>query len=346
MRWVWGWEPYVPVAERRLKAMKQIQKMQKKGRKIQPVVIDGRTIASTFWGKAWCENLEAYSDFSNRIPRGRTYVRNGSVLDLRIEAGLVQALVSGSDLYQVEIKIDPLPAKTWKTIRGKCAGQILSLPDLLRGRLPQAVMELVTRPQTGLFPAPREIAFSCSCPDWASMCKHVAAVLYGIGARLDQSPELLFELRGVDHRDLIAPPTAITDAPEAIRGRIIAESELEGIFGIDIAAAPATGRTAGKKPVGRPRGKTVKTEAKKTAAKIAPPKQPSKKAVESPAKTQRKTGKALPKAVPKKKSRPGLPDTTKVIDFSDILRTRAKGKPPVANKKSRRSTRTDRTDKK
>ena len=171
---------------------------------MSPVVIEGRTIAATFWGKAWCDNLERYSDYANRLPRGRTYVRNGSVVDLQIAPGEVNALVSGSEIYQVAVKVSAVPKARWTSICTDCAGAIDSLVELLQGRFSKGVMERICRQKTGLFPAPAEIEFSCSCPDWASMCKHVAAVLYGIGARLDEQPELLFKLRKVDEKDLIA----------------------------------------------------------------------------------------------------------------------------------------------
>src|SRR4051812_24365549 len=179
-----GWAPYVPVAERRRKAEREMERLRKKGHPIAPVTIEGRTIARTFWGKAWCDNLESYSDYENRLPRGRTYVRNGSVVDLQIEPGKVRALVSGSEIYEVSIDIDPLPARQWAAIKSRCAGQIGSLVELLQGKLSKGVIEIVTDHDGGLFPRPREIHMSCSCPDWAGMCKHIAAVLYGVGARL------------------------------------------------------------------------------------------------------------------------------------------------------------------
>jgi hypothetical protein len=175
--------------------------MKGEGRTLSPVEVRGRKIATTFWGDAWCSNLEAYSDFANRLPRGRTYVRNGSVIDLQIERGRVRALVSGTSLYEVAIGMQPLPRPRWTRIKTQCAGQITSLVELLRGSLSDSVMEIVTRKGEGLFPSPREISLSCSCPDWATMCKHVAATLYGVGARLDRAPELLFTLRCVDPGD-------------------------------------------------------------------------------------------------------------------------------------------------
>ncbi len=230
------WSPYVPVAVRRAKAAKKMQALRRKGVCVQPIEIPGRKIARTFWGEAWCKHLERFSDFENRLPRGRTYVRNGSVCHLEVQPGSVQAMVSGSEIYKVTIRIQELSAKKWRDVKRRCAGRIGSLLDLLQGRLSKGVMEVVTEPRTGLFPLPKEIALSCSCPDWAVMCKHVAAVLYGVGARLDQEPSLLFLLRGVDENELI---TAGADAAAAIgeaRGPArIAESDLSDLFGIDMA---------------------------------------------------------------------------------------------------------------
>ncbi|MBL3591178.1 MAG: hypothetical protein JMN24_15505 [gamma proteobacterium endosymbiont of Lamellibrachia anaximandri] len=191
---------YVPIAKRRAKAEQEVQKLRKKGKKIEPVVVEGHKTARTFWGEAWCKHLEQFSDYANRLPRGRTYVRNGSVFHLAISKGKIEAIVSGSKLYNIDIRITPLSATKWKNVRKQCAGQIGSMLELLQGRLSNHVMEIVTDRNKGLFPKPSEIKLSCGCPDWAEMCKHVAAVLYGIGSRLDHQPELLFLLRNVDHR--------------------------------------------------------------------------------------------------------------------------------------------------
>jgi uncharacterized Zn finger protein len=229
------WRPYVSVAERRRKAAKKIAKMTKAGRKISPVEITGRKITATFWGDAWCRNLEAYSDYANRLPRGRTYVRNGSVIDLQIEAGRVSALVSGSDIYRVEIEIKPLAKPRWTDIKRRCAGQIDSLVELLKGSISKGVMEIVTRKGEGLFPAPKEISLSCSCPDWATMCKHVAATLYGVGARLDHAPEMLFTLRGVDPTEMVEAAVAQpSKAGKPRKGRVLASEDLSSVFGVDI----------------------------------------------------------------------------------------------------------------
>lgn len=236
----WGYRQYIPVAQRRAKARRKLEKLAKKGQKISPVEIIGRTIASTFWGKAWCDNLESYSDYSNRLPRGRTYVRNGSVLDLHIEPGKVTSLVSGSELYHVAINIKTLAAGKWTTVKAKCGQQIGSLVELLQGNLSKSVMEIVTGRESGLFPAPSEIEMACSCPDWAGMCKHVAATLYGVGSRLDHQPELLFKLRRVDHMELIAQAGSSVIDPVAGKKKTIAARDLADVFGIEFDNTPAS----------------------------------------------------------------------------------------------------------
>jgi uncharacterized Zn finger protein len=245
----WSYHPYVSVAERRAQAAREVEKLKKKGRAILPVVLEGRKIAQSFWGKAWCDNLERYSDFENRLPRGRTYVRNGSVVDLQIARGRLRALVSGSDFYEVKIDIDPAAPERWKAICRDCAGSVGSLVELLKGKLSKNVMERVCRENDGLFPAPREIKMSCSCPDWADMCKHVAAALYGAGARLDQVPELLFTLRGVDSAELIATAgaKAALGHAGASSERILADRDVAALFGIELEPSPATSGRRAKK---------------------------------------------------------------------------------------------------
>ncbi len=231
-----GYSPYQSVAQRRAKAERYLARERKAGRNPQPVVIEGRAIAETFWGKAWCNNLEQYSDYETRLPRGRSYARNGSVVDLKVQAGRVEARVLGSDMYTVTVDIEKLPAKRWTAIVDACSGQIGSLLSLLRGELSPEVMTVVTRPKEGLFPFPREIDFNCTCPDWAFMCKHVAAVLYGIGARLDRDPAQLFALRGVDPKPLVeevAAKSPVSRTPEG-RHKRLANADLSSLFGIPI----------------------------------------------------------------------------------------------------------------
>jgi uncharacterized Zn finger protein len=276
MGWNYGFRPYVSVAQRRAKAAKEVAKRVKKGQPITPVRIEGKTIASTFWGQAWCTNLESYSDFANRLPRGRTYVRNGSVVDLQIEKGRIKALVSGSELYEIKIEIAAQPKQNWRTLKKQSAGKISTLVELLQGKLSKAIMELVTDRDQGLFPKPAEITMRCSCPDYAGMCKHVAAVMYGVGNRLDSSPELLFLLRGVDHLELIeqaipaAPTRAKSGAPT------IASDDLGAIFDIEIDDVPVAkkeARTRAKpkaKKVVKKAGKGKKVTAARKKAKPVP----------------------------------------------------------------------------
>ncbi len=262
----YGWKPYVSAAERRKKAEKAAARARKAGADLSPVAASRGAIAKTFWGKGWCHNLERYSDFANRLPRGRTYVRNGSVIDLKITSGEVRAKVMGSSLYDVNVTVVAVPGKQWRSISADCAGSIDSLVELLQGRLSKAVMERICRPSTGLFPAPKEIQFSCSCPDWASMCKHVAAVLYGVGARLDSQPELIFALRHADPKDLVAQAGAglpkSKQTPAA--GKVLDDDHLADVFGIELAdIAPA------RKP-GATRHKSTATIRKTAPARVAP----------------------------------------------------------------------------
>jgi uncharacterized Zn finger protein len=264
----YGWRPYVSAAERRRQALGEMSKLRKKGHPVSPVIVEGRTIVKTFWGKAWCENLERYSDFANRLPRGRTYVRNGSVIDLQIAPGEIKALVSGSEIYEVAVKVAPVTKARWQSICKDCAGAIESLIELLQGRFSKGVMERVCRQKTGLFPTPGEIKLSCSCPDWADMCKHVAAVLYGIGARIDQRPDLLFRLHEVDEKELIAGagkalPLA-RKAPAATK--VLGGEDLSALFGLDL--AQGTGLDTGSFATTPAEPKRVKTRSGKLAPAV------------------------------------------------------------------------------
>ena len=281
-----GWKPYVSVAARRKKAELAAAKATKAGAVLSPIASYRGAIAKTFWGKAWCDNLERYSDYANRLPRGRTYVRNGSVIDLQITAGEVRAQVMGSRLYTVAMTVAACPEKQWRAIGADCSGSIDSIVELLQGKLSTAVMERICKPGTGLFPAPKEITFNCSCPDWASMCKHVAAVLYGVGARFDQQPEFLFALRRVDANDLIRQVS--TGLPESRKRpatrKVLDDALVADVFGIEMAEAyppakpaagrnkPSAGKVTGKKAakpavsITRMRPPSAKTEAADSGA--------------------------------------------------------------------------------
>jgi uncharacterized Zn finger protein len=266
-----------------------MEKLRKKGLCIQPVKIEGRQIAQSFWGQAWCDHLEKFSDYENRLPRGRSYIRNGSVCHLEIAEGSVKAMVSGSQLYNVNIEIKKLPGKKWAQVKKRCAGQIRSLLELLQGRLSKSVMAVVTDRDNGLFPHPGEISLHCTCPDWAVMCKHVAAVMYGVGARLDEKPDLLFLLRGVEHEELISAEAgiaAVSNASETDGHPRIAESDLSNLFGIEMTEGEAAvfNTPAAKRPV------SVRKE------RQHPPKAPTPKAKSKPLGKRKKLPKAMPVA--------------------------------------------------
>ncbi len=283
----WGhfdyYKPYVSAAEKRRRAEKAASKLLKGGKISAPVRLEGITIARSFWGKAWCANLESYSDYSNRMPRGRTYVRNGSVVHLDIRQGEVEALVSGSSLYKVKVTIAPVKEELWKALCRKCAGGIGSLMELLEGKLSERVMGIMTHRESGLFPAPKEIKLACSCPDWAEMCKHVAAVLYGVGARLDEKPELLFLLRHVSHQELVsnsATATALMEKTGAAHPTLTT-AEISDVFGIEL----GTGEVTPDAPVRR---SSIAGPANKVKAKPSPLKITQKPSVQAKRKLKAK----------------------------------------------------------
>lgn len=298
----WGWSPYVPVAERRANAKKEMGKLRKKGQCVMPVEIEGRTIARSFWGKGWCEHLEAFSDYESRLPRGRTYVRNGSVCHLEIREGEILALVSGSELYTVRITIAKLAPAKWAAIKSRCTGQVGSLLELLQGKLSAEVMAVVAHRSDGLFPLPGEIKLDCSCPDWAAMCKHVAAVLYGVGHRLDTDPGLLFTLRGVDAQELISAPINLMD--DAPRSDTLADADLADLFGIEVDLEPAPTKKAAT-PTKPTRSAPRPAKSSATSPKATPPTtQPKTAPKPSPAKAKPTTSSAPKPAEAKPKPAP------------------------------------------
>jgi uncharacterized Zn finger protein len=289
-----GWAPYVSVAERRRKAEREMEKLRKKGAVVSPVTLEGKKIANTFWGKAWCDNLESYHDYENRLPRGRTYVRNGSVVDLQIAPREVRAMVSGSSIYTVKVTIGEVAKAHWKSICADCSGGIDSLVELLQGRFSKGVMERICRQGAGLFPKPSEIRFSCSCPDGASMCKHVAAVMYGVGARLDARPELLFRLRAVNENDLVANIGNVLPMSKhgPVAGKVLEADDMAALFGLDMGDVAEPAEVAAPAPVQKVSGVRKKNESGLKA--VTPKVTPAKKAVRTRAAVPKK---AEPKPV-------------------------------------------------
>jgi len=321
------YQPYVPVARRRANAAKAAQKDAQKGVALSPGVIGGRTIATTFWGKAWCKHLESFSDYENRLPRGRTYVRNGAVIDLKVLPGRIEAQVMGSSLYKEIIEIEPLAAARWQEIKQRCAGGIDSLVDLLKGRLSDGVMQVITDREHGLFPKPSEIDLSCSCPDSASLCKHLAAVLYGVGARLDAQPELLFVLRCVDYKELIDIAAAgVGQVGGAAGSGDFAADQLGAVFGIEIDSGNATPGAAADVAASL----TAPTE---HAPASTPALAPTPKAKTKPKTKLKAKQEPKPKLKPKLKPKP-KPATSakKLISTAKKKATLKKNKKPMAKK--------------
>ena len=332
----WGYPRYVSVAEKRAKAARKLKQLKKKNPAIQPIVLEGQAIAKTWWGKSWNLNLERYADYSNRIGRGRSYVRHGAVLDLQISAGQVNSLVQGSRTqpYMVTIKIKGITKEIWKNMKAACAGKLDSLPELLSGKFPKALGEIFTAQGRGLFPSPQEIGFDCSCPDWADMCKHVAATLYGIGTRLDDDAGLFFKLRKVKIDDLIQETLKdqsykLLEKAEKMGPGKIAESDLSGMFGIDmeenldldlpettekVSGTGETSRKAAKKSKAETakRKPAIKTPAKKKASQLSSKTSASKKHVK-PAASKPPAKTPVKKSVAKRKIAERT-DTAQILD--------------------------------
>jgi uncharacterized Zn finger protein len=236
---------YVSVGQKMAKAEKKLKQLRKKMPGIRPVNLSGSSLARTWWAKSWNNNLERYADYDNRIGRGRSYLRHRAVLDLQISPGKVTALVMGSvaNPYEIKITVQPVPPKHWQTIKKQCQGHLKSLQDLLAGTFPKTLAEIFFIQDQGLFPTPKDIRFHCSCPDSASMCKHIAATLYGIGARFDEDPSLFFTLRGVDTGDLIADAVQgstdeLLNKTRKKTARVIDDADLSDLFGIDMDPQP------------------------------------------------------------------------------------------------------------
>ena len=307
----WRFPRYVSVAEKKAKAARKLKKLKKKNPAIQPIVLESSAIAKTWWGKSWNLNLERYADYSNRIGRGRSYVRHGAVLDLQISAGQVKSLVQGSRTkpYTVIIKIKGITKNIWKNMKAACAGKLDSLPELLNGKFPKALEEVFTAQGRGLFPSPKEIDFDCSCPDWAYMCKHVAATLYGIGTRLDDDAGLFFKLRKVKIDDLIQQTLKdqsykLLEKAEKMSSGKIAESDLSDMFGIDMEEtmdldfSKTTKKTAGA-------GKTSRKAAKQSKAQTTKRKPPRKSLA------KKKASQRLSEtSISKKRVKPGVTKST------------------------------------
>ena len=312
------WAPYVPVAQRLAKAAKYAAALAKREKRtLAPVKIEGRKIAKSYWGVAWCDNLERYSDYANRLPRGGTYARNGSIVDLQISKGTIKAIVGGSEVYTITIKIETLAPAAWTKIKRDCSQSIDSLLDLLQGKFDRGIMERLSLKDGGLFPQPKEIKLHCSCPDSAGMCKHIAATMYGVGHRLDSSPELLFQMRAVDHLELIGDAVSAKNLDRSLVSsgdNALANSDLGELFGIELDVGGSSAEVStdpSKKVVGTARKSGVKKVAKKKAIKkpikkrslVGSSVSPTEVNDRPPTKSARKIPKALKKPLSTRKTK-------------------------------------------
>ena len=320
--------PSLTMLEKREKAAKMLAQLRKKDPNIQPVIINGTMLAKTWWGKSWNKNLERYADYSNRIGKGRSYVRNGAVLDLKIQPGEVKSLVqgSGSKPYNVTIEIKPIKKYNWVKIKESCQGRLDSLPELIEGNFPKALSDIFMARGEGLFPSMDEIKLSCSCPDWADMCKHVAATLYGIGARLDENPMLFFTLRNADVNELISQ--AVDDQTQKLlkiaenkSARVLDDMDLEDIFGIEL-----------DKPLEIPEQKQPESLPKPKRKNQIRPKAPETEKENVNKNSKRKpSGTQIKKKAAKSRVKKAFSAKVKVKDKTDIeiveslIRRRAKG---------------------
>lgn len=332
----WNFKPYVSVAVKQAKAARKLAQLKKKNPAIHPVAIEGSAIARTWWGKSWNRNLERYADYSNRIGRGRSYVRNGMVLDLQIHPGRVEALVQGtaSKPYAVSVVIEGIKKNVWENIKRTCQGKFDSLPELMEGRFPKSLGEMLTKAGMGLFPEPKEIRFSCSCPDWAFMCKHVAATLYGIGARLDEDPLLFFTLRKADVNELISQAVEdktyrLLESAKQKSARVMESANLSELFGIELDEAPAS---EAKPPVGRRKAPAKKAVKKPGSKRLSvKPQSPERK---TPAKARKPSFKAST-AVEASKPKRGRPKKAGTAVQSGLPAARRTPQRPVSEKKTR-----------
>ncbi len=162
-------------------------------------------IGSTWWSKRWVSVLESFN-MGARLTRGRSYARQGQVLSIDVQPGLVKAKVQGSRPrpYNVEIHLKPLSDQDWDKVTDAMADQALFAAKLLAGEMPTNIEEAFSAVQLSLFPtAARELETDCSCPDWANPCKHIAAVYYLLAERFDEDPFLIFKLRGRTKEQII-----------------------------------------------------------------------------------------------------------------------------------------------
>lgn len=267
------WGEYISVGQRAETAVKHAEK--KLGKKnVQPAA-KGRLKCNNFWGKAWLKHIRNLGDFEGRLTRGSAIAGNGTIAHLAITKGRIDAIVGGSEVYDISVDIVPLSRKRWNAIKEKSRGEIGSVVELLQGKFSDAVMQSLVDVKTGLFPDSNEFDLGCSCPDYVRLCKHLAGVLFAVGMRLDEKPELLFTLRGVDASELIETAADVRIASSTTDARTLNESDIAGVFGIEMQAEPAASFESSKKTPRTPKTKAKEQTAKKAKTTTKANKKPS-----------------------------------------------------------------------
>ncbi len=234
---------YVSVGERSARAQRKIRQLKKKNPNLNPVVIDGKQIASSWWGKAWINHLKHYADFDNRVGRGRSYVKNGLVIHFAIKPGHIESIVMGtsSSPYNIKIKTKKLSPNKWNKMKRLSREHLCTLPELNEGKFPKELKDIFSDRGEGIFPTIKEMSFHCSCPDWANMCKHVSASLFALGSQIDNNIDLFFKLRGVNTSELVQ--SALKDEAKHLKNRkfedtaqvlTLSEKKLASLFDIKL----------------------------------------------------------------------------------------------------------------
>ncbi len=224
-----GFDDERPLRAARLEelAAARLAALQAEGEELHPVVGCSRALARHFWGKAWMRQLARCESGGYALAPGRSLLRHGCVLDVRLAPGLIRARVGAQRLEEVELRLAPLDAERQEELVQLCQGRIDSLVSLMEGRVDEAVLAPLCDPERGLLPQPADWSMSCTCADWSEPCPHAAAAIYAAGILIDAEPALLFSLRSFDPSSLLQPADQAATADFDAAG-------LGQLFGIEL----------------------------------------------------------------------------------------------------------------
>ena len=162
-----------------------------------------RPITKTWWGEKWLDALKGV-DYANRIGRGKTYANTGRVYDIIINDNLALAKVKGNyqSFYNVSVEFKQFSQSEKNTIIKAIYENPTVMSALLNRKLPREVYDLLKSQNVNVFPTShRDLNTDCNCPDYATICKHIAGLVYMIALEIDKDPFLIFKLRGLDLLD-------------------------------------------------------------------------------------------------------------------------------------------------